>query len=234
MNADERNAVHRAARAEGLDGMANPGSIGQRRLAELAERRVDPAPTPVKVMSDHEREIAFLLSYVGDDKGLLWRKANAEREVRQRQAREQKEEEERNALARQTQASANADVRKMIRAECFKVAHGVGDQLGQVVERFEKKITGLSLDVEIANKRSLLAKVDAEVAKAAPMQGSNEFFYLDGGRRQDAALHAAIIGPVDNPVDQNIMKPIRDRRRAEHVEEQRAKLAERRGQRRAR
>lgn len=52
---------------------------------------------------------------------------------------------------------------------------------------------------------------------------SNEFFYIDAdGKKQDAALHATIIGPVDNPIDEKIMAPIRARHRAEHIARQNA------------
>lgn len=50
-----------------------------------------------------------------------------------------------------------------------------------------------------------------------------EFFYLDeDGTMQDADLHAAIIGPVDYPIDQKIMTPIRARNRAKWLAEQQA------------
>jgi hypothetical protein len=51
-----------------------------------------------------------------------------------------------------------------------------------------------------------------------------EFFYLDDdGSKCDADLHNAIIGPVDYPIDEKIMGPIRARNRAKHVEQQKAK-----------
>jgi hypothetical protein len=43
---------------------------------------------------------------------------------------------------------------------------------------------------------------------------SEEFFYLDDdGKKQDAELHGPIIAAVDNPIDEAIMKPIRERHR---------------------
>ena len=43
---------------------------------------------------------------------------------------------------------------------------------------------------------------------------SNEFFYRDEfGEKQDQRLHGPIINPVDYPVDDDIMEPIRARYR---------------------
>ena len=56
------------------------------------------------------------------------------------------------------------------------------------------------------------------------MAESNELFYLDeDGNKQDAELHAAIINPVDYPIDEKIMAPIRARHRAAYLEPQQAK-----------
>src|SRR4051812_32428585 len=50
-----------------------------------------------------------------------------------------------------------------------------------------------------------------------------EFFYLDAdGTKQDAALHAGILNPVDFPIDEKIMAPIRARNRAEYVKQRKA------------
>jgi predicted ABC-type ATPase len=47
---------------------------------------------------------------------------------------------------------------------------------------------------------------------------AEEFFYLDNaGDKQDAALHNAIINPVDFPIDEKIMAPIREKYRAEYL-----------------
>ncbi|MBR0787388.1 hypothetical protein [Bradyrhizobium iriomotense] len=64
----------------------------------------------------------------------------------------------------------------------------------------------------------------AEVAKALTERtGSNELFYLDeNGKKQDRELHNAIIGPVDHPIDERIMAPIRARHRAKYLAEQRS------------
>jgi hypothetical protein len=52
-------------------------------------------------------------------------------------------------------------------------------------------------------------------------QPTGEFFYLDkDGNKQDAELHNPILGAVDNPVNEKIMKPIRDRHRAKWLAEQ--------------
>jgi len=52
---------------------------------------------------------------------------------------------------------------------------------------------------------------------------AEEFFYLDAdGNKQDAELHNPILGAVDNPVDEKIMKPIRERHRATWLAEQKA------------
>lgn len=76
---------------EAFEGLANPGLLGDRKLADAAvERRPDPKPAPVKVMSAEEREIAFLLAYDGDDPGLLWRKWHTEREQERRQETERR------------------------------------------------------------------------------------------------------------------------------------------------
>jgi hypothetical protein len=57
-----------------------------------------------------------------------------------------------------------------------------------------------------------------------PDKPAEEFFYLDDdGSKQDAELHATIIGPVDFSVDEKIMAPIRARHRAEYVARQKAK-----------
>jgi predicted ABC-type ATPase len=56
------------------------------------------------------------------------------------------------------------------------------------------------------------------------MADGQEFFYLDDdGTKQDAELHNAIINPVDFPIDEKIMGPIRARHRAKHVAGQQAK-----------
>ena len=53
------------------------------------------------------------------------------------------------------------------------------------------------------------------------MSEANELFYLDeDGTKQDAELHNAIINPVDFPIDEKIMGPIRDRNRAKYLAEQ--------------
>ena len=55
-------------------------------------------------------------------------------------------------------------------------------------------------------------------------EGGQEFFYLDDdGNKQDAELHNAIIAPVDYPIDEKIMAPIRARHRDQHVESHKAK-----------
>jgi len=53
-------------------------------------------------------------------------------------------------------------------------------------------------------------------------QAAEEFFYLDkDGKKQDADLHYRILNAVDGaPVDEKIMKPIRDRHRAAWLAEQ--------------
>ena len=52
----------------------------------------------------------------------------------------------------------------------------------------------------------------AEIAKMA--RPGEEFFYTDeNGVKQDRELHAAIINPVDYPIDEKIMGPIRARHR---------------------
>jgi predicted ABC-type ATPase len=49
---------------------------------------------------------------------------------------------------------------------------------------------------------------------------ANEFFYLDSaGTKQDADLHNAILNPVDFPVEEKIMAPIRERNRAKYQAE---------------
>lgn len=53
---------------------------------------------------------------------------------------------------------------------------------------------------------------------------ANEMFYLDdAGNKQDAELHNAIINPVDFPIDEKIMGPIRARNRAAYLDQQKAK-----------
>ena len=56
------------------------------------------------------------------------------------------------------------------------------------------------------------AEIDAEL-DALP-RGSDEFFYRDEfGEKQDTGLHGSIIAPVDYPIDEDIMEPIRARYR---------------------
>ena len=51
-----------------------------------------------------------------------------------------------------------------------------------------------------------------------------EFFYLDDdGTKQDAELHNAILNPVDYPIDEKIMGPIRARNRAQYLDQQKTK-----------
>jgi hypothetical protein len=58
----------------------------------------------------------------------------------------------------------------------------------------------------------------AEIAKAA--RPAEEFFYTDDdGTKQDRELHARIINPVDYPIDENIMGPIRARNRSRWLNE---------------
>jgi len=225
MTDDERKAAHAQAKIEAHEARELTAQI-------MIERRAEPAlTTSAKVVSDEEREIAFLLSYSGDDEGLLWRKANTERELAHRQATvERKEQEVRSVLSRyQAQrTNANTGVNKMIADECFKVAHGVGQQLGEVAEGLQKQLAELRVDVRIATKRAELAELHAEIAKAAPTQG-NELFYLDdAGNRRDAELHERILGPRE-PINEAMMKPIRDKRRQQWLADQRTM----RGQRRA-
>jgi hypothetical protein len=53
--------------------------------------------------------------------------------------------------------------------------------------------------------------------KKLPDDLGHDFYYLDeNGDKQDADLHAAILGPVDHPIDEKIMAPIRARHRAKH------------------
>jgi hypothetical protein len=75
---------------------------------------------------------------------------------------------------------------------------------------------------QLADDHAALRKqLRAEIAKARPAE---EFFYLDDdGKKQDADLHNAILGPVDHPVDEKIMAPIRARNRAKWLAEQEAK-----------
>ena len=50
---------------------------------------------------------------------------------------------------------------------------------------------------------------------------ANEFFYLDSaGNKQDAELHNPILRAVDFPIDEKVMKPIRERNRANWLAEQ--------------
>lgn len=54
-----------------------------------------------------------------------------------------------------------------------------------------------------------------------------EFFYLDAaGNKQDSELHNAIINPVDYPIDEKIMGPIRAKNRAKWLAEQNRMAAE--------
>jgi hypothetical protein len=67
------------------------------------------------------------------------------------------------------------------------------------------------------SKNTLAAKKPPDVAE--------EFFYLDAdGRKADADLHNRIINPVDFPIDEKIMQPIRRKHRAKWLAEQQKKL----------
>jgi hypothetical protein len=79
--------------AEARLALANPGMLGEQKLAQLGaakiERRADPAP--VVELSREEADERFLLGYTGSDEGLLWRKWQTERELARRQAKEERE-----------------------------------------------------------------------------------------------------------------------------------------------
>lgn len=63
---------------------------------------------------------------------------------------------------------------------------------------------------------------DREKAQPAS-RDSDDLFYIDKrGRKTDVDLHAAIINPVDYPIDEGIMGPIRERRRKAYLAEQMA------------
>ena len=70
----------------------------------------------------------------------------------------------------------------------------------------------------------VIVQLRGEIAKAATMQGSNEFFYIDeNGNKQDAELHGPILRAVDGPfIDERIMGPIRAKHRARWLDEQRS------------
>ncbi|WP_453950529.1 hypothetical protein [Bradyrhizobium sp. USDA 377] len=76
----------------------------------------------------------------------------------------------------------------------------------------------------IAQERKLWR---AEIAKVlAERTGGNELFYLDeDGKKQDRELHNAIIGPVDNPIDEKIMAPIRAKHRQRWLDTRRQRRA---------
>src|SRR6188768_3410500 len=95
--------------------------------AELSERKQQVAEIddrdPVRTnASAEDNEIGFLLSYRGDNPGLLWRGENARRELAARQAAIAKEQ-ERTLLSRHQAArtDANTKVKEMIEGECMKV-----------------------------------------------------------------------------------------------------------------
>ena len=53
---------------------------------------------------------------------------------------------------------------------------------------------------------------------------AEEMFYLDDkGVRQDSFLHNTIIGMVDNPIDEDLMGPIREKHRKAWQAKQKAK-----------
>jgi hypothetical protein len=61
---------------------------------------------------------------------------------------------------------------------------------------------------------------------------AEEFFYLaEDGSKQDAELHNPILRAVDYPIDEDIMKPIRDRHRAAWLAEQKKITKQKRWQR---
>jgi hypothetical protein len=72
--------------------------------------------------------------------------------------------------------------------------------------------------------KGLVAEIRKEIAEAHTSRPAEELFYTDeDGTKQDAALHNAIIGPVDHPIDERIMAPIRGKHRARWLAEQKAK-----------
>jgi hypothetical protein len=76
---------------------------------------------------------------------------------------------------------------------------------------------------EAAEIDKLRAEFQKEIAKVHKPDAGQEFFYFDNGVKQDADLHNAIIGPVDNPVDERIMAPIRARHRTKWLQQQEAR-----------
>ena len=72
--------------------------------------------------------------------------------------------------------------------------------------------------------REVLRGLVAELRKEIANRPAEEFFYTDdNGTKQDAELHNPILRAVDNPIDETIMAPIRERNRAKWLAEQKAK-----------
>jgi hypothetical protein len=102
------------------------------------------------------------------------------------------------ALAAQPHTSTAEETKRLIESALAARDEALLAAVGQVIGETRKQ-----LRTEIAAHRS------------------NEFFYTDeNGKQQDAELHKAIINPVDYPIDEKIMKPIRERNRAKWLAEQ--------------
>ena len=104
------------------------------------------------------------------------------------------------AVAAQPRALTSGEIEALIDRRVNVLSDATGDALSEV----RKQLRG-------------------EIAKATN-RPAEEFFYLDDdGKKCDADLHNAILGPVDHPIDEKIMGPIRERNRAKWLAEQAAR-----------
>jgi DNA-binding GntR family transcriptional regulator len=71
-------------------------------------------------------------------------------------------------------------------------------------------------------RKKMRAEIQEQIAKAHRPDAGQEFFDLDDGVKQDTDLHRPILNAIDNPIEQNIMKPIRERNRARWLAQQKA------------
>lgn len=155
MDLEERKALHAEAKAQSqlvLDADAYRAAIAEQRSTEVV-RRSDPEAEPVKVSAE-DSKIEFLLSYRGNDPGLLWRKGNAEREQARRQDITDRREQEVRKLLSQHQARPDfIDSRVATKLaehdEIRRDAHGklISDDRKRF-RKLEERIEGLALRLD--------------------------------------------------------------------------------------
>jgi hypothetical protein len=112
-----------------------------------------------------------------------------------------------------------AEVEAMRAADWTRFVDSRIDRANAVRDDYWRDVLGALVSEVRKQLRGEIAKVQTR---------GEELFYTDeNGVKQDRELHAAIINPVDYPIDENIMGPIRARHRAKWLAERKAKGAAR-------